>query len=41
MVVRLVAGLIDDVPTVKQLIDRIMGDAEQLIRGRLQAFAAA
>ena len=31
----LVAGLIHDIPTVKVLIDRIMADAETLIRGRL------
>jgi NAD(P)H-dependent flavin oxidoreductase YrpB (nitropropane dioxygenase family) len=31
----LVAGLIHDIPTVKELIDRIMTEAEQLIRGRL------
>jgi nitronate monooxygenase len=31
----MVAGLIQDIPTVKELIDRIMGDAERIIRGRL------
>ncbi len=31
----MVAGLIHDVPTVKQLIDRIIGDAEGIIRSRL------
>ena len=31
----MVAGLIKDVPTVKELIDRIMADAERLIRDRL------
>jgi len=31
----MVAGLIYDVPTVKELIDRIMREAEELIRGRL------
>src|SRR6201993_3988366 len=31
----LVAGLINDVPTVKELIDRIMSDAKHIIRGRL------
>lgn len=31
----MVAGLIDDIPTVRELIDRIMADAERLIRGRL------
>ena len=34
----MVAGLIHDVPTCKELIDRIMADAEQLIRGRLLGF---
>ena len=31
----MVAGLIHDIPTVAELIDRIMADAERLIRGRL------
>jgi NADH:quinone reductase (non-electrogenic) len=31
----MVVGLIHDIPTVKELIDRIMSDAERLIRGRL------
>jgi nitronate monooxygenase len=31
----MVAGLIQDIPTVKELIDRIMVDAERIIRGRL------
>jgi NADH:quinone reductase (non-electrogenic) len=31
----MVVGLIHDIPTVKELIDRIMADAERLIRGRL------
>jgi NAD(P)H-dependent flavin oxidoreductase YrpB (nitropropane dioxygenase family) len=31
----MVAGLIHDVPTVKELVDRIMGEAEEIIRGRL------
>ena len=34
----MVAGLIHDIPTVKQLIDRIMADAEALIRARLVGF---
>jgi nitronate monooxygenase len=34
----MVAGLIKDVPTVKELIDRIMADAERIIRGRLTGF---
>ncbi|MDM0091142.1 MULTISPECIES: nitronate monooxygenase family protein [unclassified Variovorax] len=32
----MVVGLIHDIPTVKELIDRIMADAEVLIRQRLQ-----
>ena len=31
----MVAGLIDDIPTVKELIDRIMAQAEALIQQRL------
>ena len=31
----MVAGLIHDVPTVRELIDRIMADADQIIRRRL------
>lgn len=31
----MVAGLINDVPTVQELVDRIMAEADQLIRGRL------
>jgi NADH:quinone reductase (non-electrogenic) len=34
----MVAGLIHDVPTVKELIDRIMDEAERLIRDRLTGF---
>jgi len=34
----MVAGLIHDVPTVKELIDRIMADADRIIRGRLMGF---
>ena len=34
----MVAGLIKDVPTVKELIDRIMADAERIIRDRLVGF---
>jgi nitronate monooxygenase len=34
----MVAGLIHDVPTVKELIDRIMAEADRIIRGRLLAF---
>jgi nitronate monooxygenase len=35
----MVVGLIHDIPTVKELIDRIMSEADQLIRGRLARFA--
>src|SRR6266852_5814571 len=34
----MVVGLIHDIPTVKELIDRIMADAERLIRQRLVGF---
>jgi len=34
----MVAGLIHDIPTVKELIDRIMGQAEDIIRSRLTGF---
>ena len=37
----MVAGLIHDIPTVKELIDRIMMEAEQLIRSRLTGFLDA
>ena len=35
----MVAGLIHDVPTVKELVDRIMSEAENIIRKRLPGFA--
>jgi len=34
----MVAGLIDDIPTVKELIDRIMQDADDIIKTRLSKF---
>jgi nitronate monooxygenase len=34
----MVVGLIHDIPTVKELIDRIMAEAEQIIRQRLTGF---
>jgi len=34
----MVVGLINDIPTVKELIDRIMSDAESIIRQRLTGF---
>ena len=37
----MVAGLIHDIPTVRELIDRIMAEAETLIRGRLGGLLAA
>lgn len=36
----MVAGLIHDIPTVQQLIDTIMADAERIIAQRLSRFAA-
>jgi NAD(P)H-dependent flavin oxidoreductase YrpB (nitropropane dioxygenase family) len=35
-----VAGLVHDIPTVKELIDRIMADAHAIIGGRLARFNA-
>ena len=32
----MVAGLVSDIPTVKDLIDRIMSDAEEIIATKLQ-----
>jgi nitronate monooxygenase len=37
----MVVGLIHDIPTCKELIDRIMSDAEAIIRGRLEKLLAA
>jgi NADH:quinone reductase (non-electrogenic) len=37
----MVVGLIHDIPTVKELIDRIMADAERLIRNRLMGLLGA
>ena len=34
----MVVGLINDIPTVKELVDRIMMEAEQIIRQRLTGF---
>jgi nitronate monooxygenase len=36
----MVAGLIHDIPTVKELIDRIMAEADALLTTRLAGFAA-
>jgi NAD(P)H-dependent flavin oxidoreductase YrpB (nitropropane dioxygenase family) len=37
----MIQGLIHDIPTVKVLIDRIIGDAEAIITGRLNGFLTA
>ena len=37
----MVAGLIHDIPTCQELIDRIMAEAEEIIHARLKGFAAA
>jgi nitronate monooxygenase len=37
----MVAGLIHDIPTVKELIDRIMSEAEVIINQRLSGFQSA
>ncbi|MEH6701841.1 NAD(P)H-dependent flavin oxidoreductase [Parasphingorhabdus sp.] len=37
----MVAGLINDIPTCKELIDRIMVEADQIINQRLKGFMAA
>lgn len=34
----MVVGLINDIPTVAELVDRIMSQAETIIRGRLEGF---
>jgi nitronate monooxygenase len=36
----MVQGLIHDIPTVKELIDRIVSEAEEIIRGRLNGTLA-
>jgi len=36
----MVAGLIHDIPTCRELLDRIMAEAEQIIRGRLEEMLA-
>ena len=36
----MVIGLIHDIPTCAELIHRIVDDAEQIIRGRLDAMVA-
>ena len=37
----MVAGLIHDIPTVKELVDRIMEEAEELIKKRLEGLLSA
>ena len=37
----MVAGLIHDIPTCKQLIDRIMAEADAIIRQRLMGLLTA
>jgi len=37
----MIQGLIHDVPTVKELVERIMAEAENIIRGRLEGMLAA
>ena len=34
----MVAGLIHDIPSCQELIERIMSEAEEIIRGRLLGF---
>ena len=36
----MVAGLINDIPTCKELIDRIMAQADEIIRTRLEGMLA-
>ena len=36
----MVAGLIHDIPTCKELVDRIVADAEEIIKSRLSQFVA-
>jgi NAD(P)H-dependent flavin oxidoreductase YrpB (nitropropane dioxygenase family) len=36
----MVAGLIHDIPSVKELVDRIMSQAEELVRSRLAGMFA-
>ena len=36
----MVAGLIHDIPTCKELVERIVSDAEEIIKSRLSQFAA-
>lgn len=37
----MIQGLIHDVPTVKELVDRIISEAEDLIRGRLESMVGS
>jgi nitronate monooxygenase len=37
----MVQGLIHDIPTTKDLVDRIISEAEDLIRGRLSGMVSS
>ncbi|ATQ41818.1 NAD(P)H-dependent flavin oxidoreductase [Caulobacter mirabilis] len=37
----MIQGLIHDVPTVKELVDRIVSEAEEIIRGRLEGLVSS
>ena len=37
----MVTGLIHDIPTCRELIDRIMAEADEIIRGRLEGLLSA
>ena len=37
----MVTGLIHDIPTCKELIDRIMAEANEIIRGRLEGLLSS
>jgi len=37
----MVAGLIHDIPTCKELVERIIGETENIITGRLVSLAAS
>ena len=37
----MIQGLIHDVPTVQELVDRIVSEAEEIIRGRLEGMLAS
>ena len=37
----MVAGLIHDIPTCKELVDRVIAEAEAIIKSRLEGLLAA